>query len=956
MYIDKIFIKPIDHRKQEPKTFFRARMLVVFLLAFYLVFCPVLNAQQQSCPICMTNPSFEGTACLGPNTINCPPWTQCGNTTGDSQPCQNSSPSGPNNITASNGSYFMGLAGSPATQYSSGFGESISQQLCAPLQTGVTYTVSIDLVMGNNNQNYTNPGLVSIYGGSASCAQTQLLFQQAIPTSVTAWQNYTGTFTVTSPWTYISLLGGSSATGGGFGAAYNMIDNLQILQPCATPSVAIIPVTVCAGDCAVVTASTTGGTGPYTYLWSPGGATTQSIAVFPNATTNYTVAVTDAANHTATATVTVTVNQPPSLTIVSSPASCGASNGSATVTASGGTGTYTYYWSPVGGSGSGINGLSAGTYWVEVTDAHGCKQSDTVVVTNSGGPIVSITSGNASCNGLSDGTAMASVTGGISPYTYTWLPSGGNGASATNLIAGNYTVNVNDALGCLSSQTVSIGQPAAINASTTVTSTACNGNTGSATVAVTGGAGNYTCLWLPGNQTTTNITNLAVGVYTVTVSDANGCSVNVTATVSSPGSPTVNVLSQTNVLCKGGTDGSASIAANGGNPPYTYLWSPAGGTASTATGLPAGNYSVTVTDASGCVQLKTLNISEPPVLSAVASVSGGPACAGKPVQLNCTVNGGTPAYSFLWNPGNLTGNAVQVSPFTTIVYSVTVSDAKACTTNVSVSVAVKPAPVAALEASSTSGCAPLCVTFTDKSTVVVPDVINSWIWDFGDGTVVASNGNTSHCYTLPGDKSVSLSVLSSNGCAAKVSMPAYIHVFAPPVANFQSDPVKPTTIDPYVQFLNYSGNAVSYYWNFGDENNSTSTASNPSFSFSGEDCYTVQLIALSSDGCKDTNTQQVCILPETAIYVPNSFTPNHDGQNDIFKPEGTGISNTGYELMIFDRWGNMIFKTDDLHKGWDGTIGNGKEVALIDVFIWKVNARDVLGKYYRMTGTVSLLK
>ena len=242
------------------------------------------------------------------------------------------------------------------------------------------------------------------------------------------------------------------------------------------------------------------------------------------------------------------------------------------------------------------------------------NQDATVIVNNS--PTSSIASQtNVSCNGGADGSATATATGGTAPYIYLWS-NAATPATVTGLAAGNYSVTVTDANGCSSVQNVTITEPNALTGSiSSQTNVACNGGTdGSATATATGGTAPYTYLW-SNAATTATATGLAAGNYNVTITDANGCTTNVSnINITEPTALTSSISSQTNVACNGASTGAATVTANGGTAPYTYLWSNAATTA-TATGLVAGTYTVTVTDANGCNSAQNVTISEPAAIT-----------------------------------------------------------------------------------------------------------------------------------------------------------------------------------------------------------------------------------------------------------------------------------------------------------------------------------------------------
>ncbi|SDJ97204.1 T9SS type A sorting domain-containing protein [Flavobacterium noncentrifugens] len=352
-----------------------------------------------------------------------------------------------------------------------------------------------------------------------------------------------------------------------------------------------------------------GGAGDYTYSWAPTGGTAATATGLTAGT--YTVTVTDANSCTATRSFTITQPDAITTTDAQTNVSCnGGTNGSASVTAIGGAGSYTYSWSPSGGTAAMATGLTAGTYTVTVTDANSCTATRSFTITQPDAITTTDAQTNVSCNGGTNGSASVTAIGGAGDYTYSWAPTGGTAATATGLAAGTYTVTVTDANSCTATRSFTITQPDAITTTEAQTNVSCNGGTnGSASVTSVGGAGDYTYSWAPSGGTAATATGLAAGTYTVTVTDANSCTATLSFTITQPDAITATT-SQIDILCNGAATGTASVTATGGTGAYTYSWSPSGGNAATATGLVAGTYNVTVTDANACAIVKTITITE----------------------------------------------------------------------------------------------------------------------------------------------------------------------------------------------------------------------------------------------------------------------------------------------------------------------------------------------------------
>ncbi|RDI14637.1 T9SS type A sorting domain-containing protein, partial [Flavobacterium sp. AG291] len=446
---------------------------------------------------------------------------------------------------------------------------------------------------------------------------------------------------------------------------------------------------LCYGDTTgSATVAVTGGTGAYTYSWDTTPVQTTATATNLSAGT-YTVTVTDANGCTTTQSFVITQPaQPLALTPNTTQTNVlcnGQATGSATVSVTGGTGAYTYLWSN-GATTNTVTGLIAGTYTVDVTDANGCVLSNSFTITE---PALALTATadtqtNVLCYGDTTGSATVAVTGGTGAYTYSWDTTPvQTTATATNLSAGTYTVTVTDANGCTTTQSFVITEPAqplALTPNTTQTNVLCNGQaTGSATIVVNGGTGAYTYLWSNG-ATTSTITGLVAGTYSVDVTDANGCVLSNSFTITEPTALVATASAQTNVLCYGNATGEATVAVTGGTGAYNYSWdtTPAQTTA-TATGLVAGTYIVTVTDANQCVTTQSFTISQPsqPLVTTPNTTQTNVSCfGGSNGTATIAVNGGTAPYTYLWNNAATTNT---VTGLTAGVYSVDVTDANGCT-------------------------------------------------------------------------------------------------------------------------------------------------------------------------------------------------------------------------------------------------------------------------------------
>jgi gliding motility-associated-like protein len=702
-----------------------------------------------------------------------------------------------------------------------------------------------------------------------------------------------------------------------------------------------------------------GGTGAYTYSWNTIPIQTNATATGLSAGT-YTITVTDANGCTATASTTIT--QPTLLTVTTAAPTnvlCnGGNNGSDVATAGGGTGTYTYSWNtlPVQTNAT-ATGLSAGTYTITVTDANGCTATASTTSTQPAALTATTTTVSSTC-GKANGSATANPGGGTGTYTYSWttIPVQTT-QTATNISAGTYTVTITDANGCTLTTTATVsnitGETVTINPPVNVL---CNGgNNGSATPTIVGGTSPYTYSWstIP-VQTSSTATGLTAGTYTLSVTDNNGCTATASVTITQPPVLTVTTGPATNVLCNGGNNGSDLATAGGGTAPYTYSWNTLPvQTNANATGLTAGTYTITVTDANGCTATASTTITQPPALTLVASGFPVTCNGGANGQATAIPGGGTAPYTYSWSNGPATANDNNLSAGN---YKITITDAKGCSIDTTVTVTQPAAIVVAFTADTISGCAPLCTNFTD-GTSDPGGTITKWSWTYSDGGSDTVK-DPRHCFSAPGTYNVSLTVTDNHGCTGALTINNMITVYSFPVAAFTLGP-QPTTIDnPTISFTDKSTDAygiASWLWNFADPlNDVPSTQQNPSHSYGDTGSFCATLTVTNIHGCKDSITECLIISPAYSLYIPNAFSPDGDGKNDVFMPKGQYVSN--FKMYIFDRWGMMLYYTDDITKGWPGTVNGGSRVCQEDTYVYMIEATDNLGQQHKYIGKVTLLK
>jgi gliding motility-associated-like protein len=758
-----------------------------------------------------------------------------------------------------------------------------------------------------------------------------------------------------------------------------------VAEPTALAAVASTATNVAcnSGSDGSVSVAPTGGTVPYTYSWNTLPMQTTDTAVGLVART-YTVTVTDA--HSCAVTAIATVSEPTVLTLAASTltnvACNGGNDGSASATPDGGTLPYSYSWSTTPTqTTSGANGLTAGTYTVTVTDAHGCVAAAATTISEPTALIATAsTLIRVSCNGGSNGSTLVVPDGGTAPYTYSWSTTPPQtDATATGLIAGTYTATVTDAHGCTITAATTVSEATTLTAAaSTLTNVSCNANAdGSVAVLADGGTVPYTYSWSTSpTQATSTATGLTAGIYTVTVTDSLGCHAISTTEVTQPTVLTATASVITNVSCNAGSNGSTTVTADGGTVPYTYSWSTTPiQTDATATGLPAGTYTATITDAHNCVATATTTVTEPTVLQASVS-SGDILCNRGTTMTTVTAVGGTTPYNGV---GTFTVSAGS--------YSYTVTDSNGCTSITSVTVSQ-----------------PDSISLSGTSTDVSCDAANN-----GTATILASGGTTPYTYqwdanannqTTPTATGLTkgpfnITVADKNGCAKTATIlvngevssmtlasqvsspncvsnntgsistavtggiPPYTYTWSngntgtnitdAPSGNYtvtvtdsvgcstsgtytinQPAPLQVTLVPQiYPSGFNISGNGASdgsvktevaggmatytYLWSNGTSSHDLVDVP------AGE--YTVTVT--DEHGCLDTAS--VTLKGPDVLELPTGFSPNGDGRNDLFVIHGINAYPNN-QLVIFNRWGNEVYSADGYNNTWNGKNKEGKDL------------------------------
>jgi len=710
-------------------------------------------------------------------------------------------------------------------------------------------------------------------------------------------------------------------------------------------------------------------------------------------------------------------------TVVSaSPACPGVANGAIQVNASGGNPPYQYQWSNGYTGGNSQTGLPGGIYTVSVSDVNGLTAVDTVTIQTVQPLAVSSQLTHPLCHGASTGSIVAGISGGTAPYSVAWTGTGTTGLQLSNVPAGVYPFTVTDANGCTTNSSATLTQPTALNVSSQLTHPLCHGlSTGRIVAGISGGTAPYSVAWTGTGTTGLQLNNVPAGVYPYTVTDANGCTTNSSATLTQP--TALNVSSQlTHPLCHGTSDGSIVNSISGGTAPYTTTWNGYSTYGAQLNGLPGGVYPYTVTDAAGCTTGGSATLIQPQPFQVTVTAMPQAVCEGG--QSKLTASGGV---NYTWSQG-ASGSDVFITPTQTQSYTVIASNAVGCTQQASVQVQVDPLP--ALRVLADSICLGESYAPTYLASIASGSVI-SYAWDFGDRSL--SPGSTpQHLYDRPGTFSVQCIATSDKQCTTTAE--ASVRVFQAPRASFDVNPaegcapvvanlintstsadgqiVSSTWTSPDAEDLGNgqfrymnpgnhamlltvttefgcthdtlveaiatvhpravagfdfyqdetaetSGNVVltdrslhaaTWNWSFGDGNGSTE--SDPTHTFTGVGAFKITQIVDNGYGCPDTLVKTIDVSPTANLWVPDAFSPNTDGLNDIFLAIGVRIDQ--FSMDIFDRWGERVFASGNIEQGWDGTLKG--QLAPEGVYIYAITYSMRNGGPQQLTGRVSLVR
>ncbi|MFO7790297.1 MAG: gliding motility-associated C-terminal domain-containing protein, partial [Bacteroidales bacterium] len=660
----------------------------------------------------------------------------------------------------------------------------------------------------------------------------------------------------------------------------------------------------------------TDGTSPYSYTLDGGAA--QGTGLFTGLTAGtYTLEVTD--DNGCTDDMTITITEPDELLISEVTAShvnvdCfGNATGELEVTATDGTSPYEYILDGGTPQSDGLfTGLTAGTYTLEVTDNNGCTDDMTVTITEPDALVISeVTASHidVDCNGNATGELEVTATEGTSPYEYTL--DGGTPQSDglfTGLTAGTYTLEVIDDNGCVNNIQIEITQPDPIALDESVSPVICGDSPGECGVVATGGNGGYSFSWshdasVSGNQAF----DLTAGVYTITVEDAEGCSVQTSMTVGIENDLSVNITEDEPLTCHGEENASLIAECNDGLGDVEYFWPTVSEYGQELNNLGAGEYTVEVNDEYGCSGINSHIIVEPDAIQASFSVDHVSCHNGSDASVSVFAQGGISPYLFEWDE---LGNGAAQDSLSAGWYIVNITDDHGCETTDS-------------------------ILINQPDTPLMVDVIKQDITCYGyqDGRLSAEasggtqpyhyewnyNGNSTESESIfnLSDGSYQLNVTDNNGCTVDTS--AVIFEPSPLIVDYYSqDPSCIGNNDGYIE-LEVSGGTEPYSYFLNDYSQNL-----PYFDDLYEGNYNI--IVEDVNGCDyEFESINLVDVPEECIRIPDAFTPNGDDVNDTWIIENLEIF-SDYQVQVFNRWGQIIYVGQPGDEPWDGTTKKGKLV------------------------------
>ncbi|TXB64819.1 T9SS type B sorting domain-containing protein [Vicingus serpentipes] len=707
------------------------------------------------------------------------------------------------------------------------------------------------------------------------------------------------------------------------------------------------------GNNGTATVVANGGQQPYTYQWSNG----DSIDNISNlsAGTYYVDVITSNGCITSDSIIITEPQEPLTINTSTTNVICNGENtGTASVLANGGTSGYTYLWNTTPNQFSDIaTGLSSGSYLVTVTDANGCQVLDEVSISQPDPLSINVIDQiDVSCNGGNGGLLNVNAFGGTSPYSYSWNSGIYSGNSINMLTQGNYQLEVTDNNGCNQIGSFIINEPLPLEASViNQTDISCyQANDGEIEASVVGGTPPYSYLW-SNSATSPQIGSLSENMYMLTVTDANGCEDTTSAIIKEPEKLVITSSSQS-TICPG-ENINLQAFSTGGTGAIQYYWD--NGIISDSQLVSPSQlteYQVYGIDENGCIgaTVSTIVLVNDINLSTLTVAPDTAICIEENGVVFANFTPGIGVYTFQWSNGLGTNLGPHyVYPDEAETYVIQVTDDCGNTLLDSVNIDVNSLPNIDLTPQTSTGCGEATFNLQNNAPYVSQDLYN---WNFGDNTF-STVTMPEKSYSQSGSYTVTLIVTSAQGCInlATTNLNAIVNPIAK--ANFSFTPDEEiSTLNSKLYFDNTTTDATIYNWDFGD--GSSSSEMNPIYSYKDKGTYTITLFANNYFGCSDTYEQEVTVDPAYTFYIPNAFTPDENGLNEVFTAVGEEIDE--FEMQIFNRWGEKIYETTSLNQGWDGSANGSNQISEQGVYVYNIRLKDYTGQFHRFTGKVTLLK
>lgn len=597
------------------------------------------------------------------------------------------------------------------------------------------------------------------------------------------------------------------------------------------------------------------------------------------------------------------------------------------------------------------NAVLPGDYAVTVTNGQ-CKATDEVKIYPHTGFTLQNSVSNVQCFGGNDGSLSILATTDYPPYLYTWSDEQ-IGEDAEDLTVGEYFVTIIDNMGCTTHDTMTVTQPSILEASSNSTIVSCfGGNNGEIDLSVVGGVPNYTFQWNNGDVNE-DIFDLSAGDYSVSIYDDQNCILVHEVTVSQA-TEISTALAGDHTYCNE-IEEVLSPSATGGTAPYSYLWS-TGETTESILISPSTNtnYRVTITDSENCTNTENVTVSVYPEMELILSSKETSVCPGESTLLNIEVQGGSgqPYLTFL--NGSLTTFPIEVFPTDEQLYTVEVRDN--CFHNIIDDITLHnypSVPEITFTSNISQGCPPLEIQFNNESS----NDNSTFLWEFSNGSNVVNTvtgKNPTLRFYVPGVYNAHLKIENEYGCSGTAENFEMIYIFPTPVAEISAHPTQTSIINPNISFKNATQGGAAYLWNFGDGGESDTKSPLHKYNSIGD--FEATLIAYSINGCINTTRVLVHISEEFTFFAPEAFSPDFDGINEEFKVFGNGIDNSNFQLYVYDRWGQPVFSSNDLNKGWNGKINNTNNAVKIGSYSWVCIYKDTNGLEHEKSGVINLLR